>query len=315
MNSQDDGTPPVASDPRVLIIVANWNGRDVIGRFIETILSSTYQNLDVLVVDNASSDGSCEIIEGYPSIDLMRLAENRGWGCAMNAGLVNERAHDADYFIFMNNDVFMEPEAITALVRQGEKHPEFGILSPILLDCKGKLTHSGGFFTNLGWWRRVMPSTNFESEKPDELDIVIGATMFVRAGVVDSIGGFDPEFFLYREDVDYCKRAREAGFRIGVVYSSRAVHIEGATTRKDVEEEPSDFDSKGIYAESFVKYVFKHLSYADLIRWLFTKRGISSWGLIFRNYRKLMAIRRRSKERINPNSGLSQTSVLILPAG
>jgi len=300
LNSTEESEEQVKPEPRVLIIVANWNGQEVISKFIETATSSDYTNLDILVVDNASTDGSCDVIRSHPSIGLLPLLQNLGWGNAINAGLSDERAENVDYFIFMNNDVFLEPGAVKALVRQGEEHPEFGIFSPILLDINGETTHSGGFFTSLGWWRRVIPDTERKPEVPEELDIVIGAAMFVRAQVVEKIGGFDPEFFLYREDVDYCKRAKGAGFRIGVANNSRAVHVEGATTRKDVEVKTTNFDSEGIYADSFVKYVFKHLGYHELLRWLFTRRGMSSWGSVLQNWRKLMEIRRRSMDRIDP---------------
>ena len=301
MNGGEEVASPVSPDPRVTVIVVNWNGRDIIGRFIETTLASDYPNLDVLVVDNASTDGSDGMVEGCPGVGLIRLEENRGWGSAINAGLASERAAGADYYVFMNNDVFLEPGAVGELVRQGEGNPEFGVLSPAILDGEGNWMTPGGFFTRLGWWRGLEPVADpAKPEAPERLDVVLGVAMMVRAGVVEAIGGFDPEFFLYREDVDYCKRAKEAGFEVGLVQATTAVHVEGAATTKRDEEKPSDFNWREVYAESFVKYVFKHLGDRELARWLVTRRGISSWGIVLRNCRKLVAIRRRGSESIDP---------------
>ena len=287
-------------EPEVLVIVVNWNGREVLGDFLERTLSSTHRNLRITVVDNASSDVSASIAAGRQRVRLVQLEENKGWGSAVNAGLADAAHREPDYYLFMNNDVFLDPEAVKSLVNCIEEHPDFGLLSPVLLDCEGDVAHSGGRFTNLGWWARQVVQPDPRSGKITEMDLVIGAAMFAKAELVERIGGFDPEFFLYREDVDYSTRARRAGFRIGVCRRSRAVHIEGATTRKPEADGPRDFDSETVYKESFAKYAFKHLSTLDLVRWLLTGRGLSSLPYVLRNISLLLRIRRRRLERIEP---------------
>jgi GT2 family glycosyltransferase len=288
----------VASRPRVLIIVVNWNGERYLGNCIEAAMGSSYGNLGLLVVDNASSDGSLHLVARYPSVGLIRLHENRGWGGGINAGLASEMAQQADFYLCMNNDVNLDRNAVEALVSCAEQHPDFGIFSPILTDIDGRAAYAGGFFTQLGWWRRHWFDDHVEGDLT-ELDVVIGAAMLVRKEVVGRIGGLDPEFFLYREDVDYCRRARDSGFRIGAVHEARAVHVIGGSTTKNRGDGPSwsmpSLDTDGIYAVSSVKYAFKHLTTPELLRWLLTRRGRSSWRLVLQLWPRLILIRRRRR--------------------
>ncbi len=288
------------SGPRVLIIIVNWNGERYLGSCIEAAMANNYPNIDILVVDNASTDGSIGVVARYPSVGLIQLPENKGWGSGINAGLASDRARLAHFYLCMNNDVNLDQNAVQALVACAERHRDFGILSPTLLNRHGAFTHSGGFFTHLGWWKPHIVGEG--SGDLTELDIVIGAAMFVRREVVAKIGGFDPEFFLYREDVDYCRRAKHYGFRVGVVHRARAVHVGGATTTKVAESQSAESmtspDLVHVYAVSCIKYAFKHLTTAQLLRWLLTARGRSSWYLVPNLWPSLARIRKKGLSKV-----------------
>jgi len=280
--------------PGVLAIVVNWNGEHVLEKTVNSLLKSHYPNLYVLIVDNASTDGSRDLIarlssaDGPGRVQGLLLESNLGWGAAVNKGLSAELLREFSFFLCMNNDVIVEPDAVSKLVEMMTLNPSLGILSPVILDDHGDETPTGGHLNKLGWWDREVKGLKERGGGLYEADVVIGAAMLVRREVFEKIGGFDPGFFLYREDIDFCLRAKKAGFKVGIATDAMITHLEGASTSK-VEE--AKFDARAVYLDSWTRFAFKNLGWTSLVRWMFTRTGRACWWRIIKRFPSLLGLR------------------------
>ena len=223
------------------VIVVNWNTC----RLLEACLQSVEADrqglaVDVLVVDNGSSDGSVELVrERFPAVEVIANASNRGYAAANNQGVARARGR---YVLLLNSDAEVEPEALRTLVAYADEHPEAGVIGPKLLNPDGTLQPSGGRFPTpastvaslLGLNRltgRPRYGTRRDYNVPAEVDEVSGAAMLIRRDVISQIGGLDEGFAWGYEDIDFCLRARRAGWRVQYVPAARVVHQWGASQR------------------------------------------------------------------------------------
>jgi GT2 family glycosyltransferase len=190
---------------------------------------------EVIVVDNASGDGSAEMIEReFPEITLLRQSTNLGFTGGHNLAL--ERAQGR-HKALLNSDTVVHPGAINALVAFMDANPRAGIVGPKLLNPDGSLQMSCRRFPNPvaaafrnTWLGKLFPNNkyvreylmaDFQHDQPREVDWVSGAALFIRSDTMNEIGKLDDEFFMYCEDVDLCKRAWDAGWK--VMYCPQAV--------------------------------------------------------------------------------------------
>ncbi len=221
----------------------NWNGGRFLPDLFASLAATDYPNLDILVVDNASTDGSRELLATAASashkLRVLSLDRNLGFAGGNNEGLRNLPA-DAAYVAFLNNDVVVEPAWLRVLVDFLETHPDAGIVQPKLL--------------KLGDPRRIDRATvtvdrmgydayDIFTERPDGPDLdtprevfsVSGAAFLVRRRLLDAVAFegdvFDPSYFTYFEETDLCWRARLAGKRVWFCPASRVHHFRGGATR------------------------------------------------------------------------------------
>ena len=192
------------------------------------------------VVDNGSSDGSVDLVrERYPSVELIANSANRGYATANNQAVEPARGR---YVLLLNSDAEVEAGALRTLVAYADNHPEAGVIGPKLLNPDGTLQPSGGRFPTpastvaslLGLHRltgRPRYGTRRDYSVPAEVDEVSGAAMLIRREVIDQLGGLDEGFAWGYEDVDYCLRARRAGWRVHYVPDARVIHHWGGTQR------------------------------------------------------------------------------------
>jgi N-acetylglucosaminyl-diphospho-decaprenol L-rhamnosyltransferase len=195
----------------------------------------------VLVVDNGSSDGSVDLVrDRFPGVLLIANASNRGFSAANNQGVEQARGR---YLLLLNSDAEVEPAALRALVAYADEHPPAGVIGPKLLNPDGTLQPSGGRFPTpmstaaslLGLNRltgRPRYGTRRDYDLPAEVDEVSGAAMLIRREVIDRIGGLDEGFAWGYEDIDFCLRARRAGWRVHYVPSARVIHQWGGSMRQ-----------------------------------------------------------------------------------
>lgn len=202
MTPCDDSSPPY-----VWIVVLNYNGRDHLGYCLPSIERTEYSNMKILVIDNASTDGSAEMVESLSSrAELMINAHNMGWSGGNNVGIKAALSGGADYVVLANNDVRVDPRWLWASVEIAEADPRIGIVGfRIFEPAPGATNRDGGFEDARLRWERS------EVVRPE---YVGGMAMLVRAEVFPAIGLIDEGFFAYGEENDLQIRARKAGYDI-----------------------------------------------------------------------------------------------------
>jgi GT2 family glycosyltransferase len=214
-----------ASSTHVAIIVVTHNGRQHIAPCLRSLKASQRAGHSLLVVDNNSADGTCDLLAGeFPAVPLLSLAANVGYGEAVNLAA---RQTDADYLVVLNQDVVAAPGWLEPLVEALEADPGAALATPKIVlrsdpsrvNACGNLPHYTGITTCRGFNR---PAAEFR--QPEPVPAVSGAAFVIRRAVFEQLGGFDPRFFLYLEDTDLSLRALQAGYRCLLVPRAEVCH-------------------------------------------------------------------------------------------
>lgn len=205
----------------VYIIIVTYNGM----HWLPKCLSSCGGN-HIIVVDNNSTDESVSYIKSnHPDIILLEQSQNLGFGAANNIGISHALNNGADYVFLLNQDAYIQPKVIESLINVHKKNIEYGILSPIHLNGKGDNLDNN--FTN---YLKLNNSILFDAFKNSfskaiyELPFVNAAAWLLPKKTLVTIGGFDPMFFHYGEDDNYCQRVSFHGFKIGIVPNCYIFH-------------------------------------------------------------------------------------------
>lgn len=228
--------PPIPVEPIVeqplsaTIIVLNWNGLAHLQLCLPTLLAQTYPNYQVVVVDNASSDGSVAYVrQHFPEVRLQVNAANLGFAAGNNAAL---RQMTTDVAVLVNNDVTVRPNWLAALLDPFRQEPRIAIVGSKIFYPDGRLQHVGGHIqppraipSHLGW----LEQDDGQWEAVQDVAYVSGAAFALRRRVGTTLEWLDEGFFFYFEDADLCFRARAAGFRVVVAPAAIATHFESAS--------------------------------------------------------------------------------------
>ncbi len=205
---------PASSFPLISVIIPNWNGARFLPTCLDSLRRQTYPNFEVIVVDNASTDNSVELIEReYPEVRLVKLSTNRGLTGGANAGIQVARG---EIIALLNNDTEADPQWLMELHRALEADPEAGMVaSKMLLFDRRDVIHSAGDFYrvdgvpgNRGVWER--DEGQFDGDR--RVFGACGGAAAYRRAMLEEIGLFDEDFFMYCEDVDLAWRAQLAGY-------------------------------------------------------------------------------------------------------
>jgi GT2 family glycosyltransferase len=236
--------------PSVSAIVVSYNVRDQLLETLGAYYSTSGQQAEVVVVDNASSDGSADAVAAaFPQATLIRLGQNLGFGSANNAGL--ERCH-GELILTLNPDVLVKVGCVTALADLLAANSSAGAAGPRLERPDGKLDLAArrGFpsplsaFYRLSGLSRMFPRSrrfnrynlgDVSLESVHEIDAGTAACLMVRRKAIDQVGFFDPQFFMYGEDLDLCYRLRKGGWKIFYEPAAVAVHLKGSSTSQATE--------------------------------------------------------------------------------
>lgn len=238
----------------VWIIIVNYRTADLIIDCLHSLSAqiSDVGNVQVVVVDNNSGDGSVSLLaaaierEGWSAwTKLMPLDTNGGFAFGNNASIrvALIEAESFDYIMLLNPDTIALPGAVKALVDFMDEHPDAGIAGSQLQNAYGQVEYSAHTFhtplseldgaARLGLLSRLL-KRNHPSPQSQNLshscDWVSGASMIIRRQVIDEIGLLDEKFFLYFEEVDFCRRAHINDWQCWYVPESRVIHLEGAAT-------------------------------------------------------------------------------------
>jgi GT2 family glycosyltransferase len=217
-------------NPTIHTIIVTHNAERWISPALESLEHSTVPTAPV-VVDNASSDSTLALIDSAcPRATVLKMPCNRGFAAANNEGLRHALARGAKYLFLLNQDARIEPDTIAHLVAALQSHADFGIISPLHLDYTGGAMdraflqyaqHHQTFISDglLGKFRSIY-----------DVPFVNAAAWLMRRSLLETVGGFDPVFFMYGEDNDYCARARHHGFKIGITPQARIFHFHGGSS-------------------------------------------------------------------------------------
>ena len=217
---------------KVTACIVTWNGADLLERLLKSLREVKFSAFHILVVDNASTDGTVEMLrKHFPEVELARLERNIGYSAAINEGINRARAKGADYVWIFNNDVEVEPDCLKELIAVMERDPHVGVVGPLILDfATGAVAHAG--YRIDMWTGRMKECKSPRDKSVYEVDSAFGCSNLVRMAVIDRIGGFDPHFNVYFDETDFNVRARKAGWKVVVAPSARARHEESATMNK-----------------------------------------------------------------------------------
>lgn len=226
-------------EPHVSIIILNWNQKLVTAACLRSLEKITYKNYRVIVVDNGSGDDSVAYLrQNFPSAVILANVENVGFAEGCNVGMRRACEEGTDYAFLVNNDVTVEPNALEVLVSTAEADRTIGIVGAVnyALDDPGKPLIIGTNFNWLsGYARRenLKPIESGRIRDPQPIDGASGSALLIKRPVIDRIGLLDARFFIYYEDVDWCLRARRAGYRVLYVPQAKVYHEIGTTFGKN----------------------------------------------------------------------------------
>ncbi len=212
----------------ISVIVLNYNGKGFLNSCLSSLASQTYSDFEVIVVDNGSRDGSPEYIEeNYPWVRLAKNDENLGFAGGTNVGI---RAAKGEFIITLNNDSRADSRFIEELIKP-MADPEVGVCAAKMLFPDGRINSAGICISRSGaaWDRGMFEPDRGQYEFVEEVFGACAGAALYRREMLDEIGLFDEDFFLYLEDVDLAFRARLAGWKCLYVPGARVIHHHGGT--------------------------------------------------------------------------------------
>lgn len=239
---------------KLAIIIVNYNTKDILRDCLKNleyfVTSSVITPHQVIVVDNASKDGSADMVEAeFEGVDLIR-ATNKGLASSYNLGMT--QAADVDYYLFLGTDAFPKLGCIEGVIDFMEAHRDIGIATAKLVLRSGLLDMDAhrGFpapwtaLTHFACLDRLFPKSRIfnryflggcDMNKPHEIDLCISHFMMVKREVFAKVGVWDEDFFVYGEDVDFCWRVKQAGFKIYYLPQFQCLHYKGVSvgTRRE----------------------------------------------------------------------------------
>jgi hypothetical protein len=210
----------VTTSPIVTVVVVNWNGREITLECLASLRAVTYSPLRVLVVDNASTDGSVDAVrKTFPDVLVLPQERNLRFAGGTNAGIRRALADGADMVMLLNNDTIVDPKCVTALVARMHSEERCGMVAPRIYyaDPPDLLWFTGGV---ISMWTGTMHHTGIRerdterSATPRDIDYASGCCVLTSREVVNSVGMLDESYFMYSEDADWSMRIRQAGYRI-----------------------------------------------------------------------------------------------------
>lgn len=220
--------------PDTTILILTWNARHFLPACLETLFAQDYPHFTVMVLDNDSTDGTPEWVRThYPAVQVVENRRNLGFAAGNNVGL---RQTQTPFVVLVNPDVELAPDWLTQLLAPMRQDATIGIVGCKIYEPGGTiLQHAGGYITQpqaLSGHYGLGERDRGQHDEPREVEYVMGAAMAIQQEVVQSIGLLDEGFFLYYEDVDYCERARKAGYHVAYIPGAHLIHHESSTTQR-----------------------------------------------------------------------------------
>lgn len=251
----------------VSIIIVSWDTCDILRDCLASIYEQT-RNIafEVIVVDNASKDGSPEMVNTeFPQAVLLANADNKGFAVANNQGIAIAKGY---YVLLLNSDTVVLDRAIEKTMAFADAHSDAAVVGCRVLNADRSLQHSCSKLPAL--WDRILFAAGlvrlfprnptfarpvmswWDHDCVREVEVISGCYMLVKKEAIDQVGGFDERFFMYCEEVDWCKRFREAGWKILFTPEAQIIHLGGGSAKKYSCRRVSIKD------QATIRYMFKH---------------------------------------------------------
>lgn len=256
------------------VIIVNFNTRQLLEECLVSLRDTAGQlTLQTIVVDNGSTDGSPEMVSRhFPDVVLIRNQTNEGFASPNNQGLKRAQGR---YAMLLNSDTVARPGALERLVVFMDNHPDAGACGPRLVYPDGSLQRScrnlpslWRHFCDMSGLENIFPrtifgnfETRFEHDRTVEVDQPMGAALLVRSQLMSDVGLLDERFKIYYNEVDWCKRIHEAGWKIFFVHDAEIIHHGGKTTEL-TNQSFQQFDEMN---NNTLAYYEKHFGYPGMV--------------------------------------------------
>lgn len=283
--------------PQLSIIIVNYNVKE----FVKNLLYSLEKALssfssEIIIVDNASSDGSVDDIKSkFPNVTLIANEKNVGFGKANNQGL---EIAEGKFIVLLNPDTIVREDTFTKLIEFMENNNDAGmvtckVLNPdgtLQLACRRSFPGPWTSFTKVTGLSKLFPKsrlfarynlTYLDENKVNEVDAVSGSFMMFKKEVYEKVGGFDPRFFMYGEDLDLCYRVKSNGYKVYYVPVTEIIHYKGESTKR------SSLDETKIFYEAMHLFVEKHFSSSFLVEFILRSAIVARRSVAFLNLYRL----------------------------
>jgi GT2 family glycosyltransferase len=224
--------------PKVAIVILNWNGKNYLEKFLPSVVATDYSNLEIIIIDNGSTDDSITFLrEKYSSVRIIGFEKNNGFAGGYNAAL---KQVTADYFALLNSDVEVKKDWIQHMVAMLESDELLAACQPKILSYKNRKLFeyagaAGGWIDKFGYpfaRGRIFDICEEDHGQYDDPGLIFwasGAALFVRAEVFRQVKGFDEYFFAHQEEIDLCWRIQYLGYRLISCPQAVVYHVGGGT--------------------------------------------------------------------------------------
>lgn len=253
--------PTNLTSPNIGLVIVSYNSASLIGNCLQSLRYCTLP-LQTIVVDNHSSDNSVALVQqNFPEVLLLAQNQNLGFAAANNVGIrtlltgeatLHPSQHPPEYILLLNPDTIVHPYAIEKLCTFLQAHPRVGMVAPRLLNPDGSIQSAAFRFPTLSmslmdvfppgtllpgrlynsWWHGRYPEEQSGNDDPYPIDHPLGACMLVRSAVIEEVGVFDEDYFMYSEEIEWCWRIHAGGWAIWQIPQAHVTHIGGASTRQ-----------------------------------------------------------------------------------
>jgi len=233
------------------IVVVNFNGWEDTRLCLQSLAQLTVR-AQVVMVDNGSRDDRCAAFRReFPQVQVIRNEFNGGWAGGNNTGILHSLEQGAEQIILLNNDTTVSPKLVETLLTAAQAHPDFGILGPVIcfMDEPETVMTDGCVFNHPdreGFFQRE-PVALTPLQQITEVEIVNGCCMMISPELIRTIGLIDERFFLIHEESDFCLRAREAGFRCGVIGEALVWHKGSSSFQRTGKRIQRYYDARNLY--------------------------------------------------------------------
>lgn len=245
---------------KVSVVILAWNGIAYLKDCLDSVLAQNYLDVEIIVVDNASVDGSAQYVaEFFPQVRIIQNENNLGFAGGMNIGT---EVATGDVIIWLNQDTVVKQDWLQAIVETFDNYPDVGVVGCKIFEADSKtLHHAGGSLDILSG-----ESHHFGAGEPDvgqydnsvDIEYVTGAAMAVRRQVINKVGLLDERFFPgYYEDADYCVRVRQAGYKVRYVPQAVVIHHISTSTSQQW------YRQRFYYYRNRLLFLLKYLSVED----------------------------------------------------